>query len=184
MGSSRMESIRESNPSRNRSVSPCLTLGESNSQKRARTRAESTRSIDLFCPAASVTTRRTQRRTSRSPSIESACRTEWDLAGKAEAGGVHVAQQAITQRGLALDGVFDLPLQFGLVNYLQHLNIVELVAGDSVCFHRLRPAEKIPLKVSKARLLGGHEFFACFHLLGQHAAAPGSVALDHGRDRK
>jgi len=46
------------------------------SQKRARTSAESTSSLDLPCPAPKVATRRTQRRTSRSPRIERACRTE------------------------------------------------------------------------------------------------------------
>jgi hypothetical protein len=52
-------------------------LGASNSQKRARTMAETTSSLERFSPAVRVATSRTQRRASRSPSRVSAWRMEW-----------------------------------------------------------------------------------------------------------
>jgi len=69
MGISRMASISESSPSRNKSELPSWILGENSLQKRARTRAESTSSLVLFWPALSVATKRTQQWVSRSPNI-------------------------------------------------------------------------------------------------------------------
>ena len=76
IGISRMASIIESRPIRKRSASPCGTLGDSNSQKRTRTIAETSSSLDFSSPAVRVATRRTHLRTSRSPNSVSACRIE------------------------------------------------------------------------------------------------------------
>jgi hypothetical protein len=103
--------MRESKPKRNRSVSPCLILGESNSQKGARSRAESAIWLDLFYSAAAWPP--------PSPDFAFSQHRErvphrMDLVGETEAGGVHIPQQAITQRSFSFDGILDLPrIEFG-----------------------------------------------------------------------
>src|SRR3954466_11284195 len=77
IGTSKIVSIKESSPNKKRSESPCLILGDNSSQKRARTSAKETNSVDLSCAAPKVATSRTQRRISRSPSKDSACLMEW-----------------------------------------------------------------------------------------------------------
>ena len=76
IGTSRIASISESMPIRNKSDLQLSSFGAIISQKRARTSDDSTRSEHLFCPVMSVVAMRSQRTSSRSPSRFSAWPTD------------------------------------------------------------------------------------------------------------
>ena len=61
---------------------------------------------------------------------------------------------------------------------LQKAQIVHLVFGNLARVQKFGPAEKIALKIGKARLLAGSEFFAGFNFLSQHVATGAAEALD------
>jgi hypothetical protein len=101
-----------------------------------------------------------------------------NLVSKPKPSRVHVTQQAVAQRGFALDQALDFAM-IELIprNRLQHAHIVNPVGGNFPGREHLRHAEKISLEIKKARLTRGEEFLAGFHFFGQHAAAPRSVAV-------
>src|SRR6266496_525926 len=108
-----MTSIMESSPIRNRSASPCGTLGESNSQKRARTIADTSSSLDRFSPAVRVATRRTHLRTSRSPRSREGMSNGMHFVLNRERRRIQIAKQPVTDRCL----LFYDRLQFTHVNF-------------------------------------------------------------------
>jgi hypothetical protein len=102
MGISRMTSIIESIPIRNNSDSPYGIFGETSSQKRARTMAESTRSAVLPCPAPSVATQPDPTTDFAFSQNRQYMPDRVNFVGESECGRVQTAQQALAQRRFAL----------------------------------------------------------------------------------
>src|SRR5579863_5017889 len=104
-----------------------------------------------------------------------------NLVGETESRRIQIAQQTVTQRGLALNQVFDLAyVQLKLRNCLQHAQVVDSIGGNLMRGQNLRTAKEVALEINESSFLGFVEFFAGFNLFGQHAAAPRPVAFYHG----
>src|ERR1700676_4444589 len=103
-----------------------------------------------------------------------------NFVSESKGGGIQVAQQPVTQRGLALNQVFDLAyVQLRLRNRLQHTQIVNSIGGNFMRSQYLRTAEEVALEINESSFLGCEEFLAGFHLFRQHAATPGTIAFHH-----
>src|SRR5579872_6511176 len=76
IGTDKIASISESIPIKKRSELPCSSLGATNSQKRARTNDDRTRSEHLSCPTIRVVAILIHLIVSFSPSSPNACRTD------------------------------------------------------------------------------------------------------------
>src|SRR5208337_3156306 len=95
-----------------------------------------------------------------------------DLAAQSEHRGVQVAQQAVTQGGLALDQVFDfVDIEFGPGNGLPDPQVIDTVLRNLMRGQGLGTAEEVSLEIREADLSGNRELLARFDLLRQHLAA-------------
>src|SRR5580704_9388754 len=101
-----------------------------------------------------------------------------DLVSESEGSGVQVAQQAVTQRGFALNQILNLAhIQLGLRNRFEHTQIVDLVGWNFMRREHFRAAKEVSLEIEESSFLGGYELLAGFHFFRQHAAAPGPIAF-------
>src|SRR5580700_6957510 len=134
MGISRMTSIIESIPIRNNSDSPYGIFGETSSQKRARTMAESTRSAVLPCPAPSVATHPDPTTdfafSQNRQCIAGPTEFRWRIRMRPSSNSATGASLASTTTLRPFE-VLDLAyIQLGLRNRSQHAQIIEPVGRD------------------------------------------------------
>jgi hypothetical protein len=105
-----------------------------------------------------------------------------DLVGEAEAGGVQIAQQAIAERRIGLDGLlYGSRVKLRVRCRLQQAQVARPIGGHRARRPQLRLAEEIALKVLAAGLFGGNKLFLGLHLLGQDADAAVRVLFRQSR---
>ncbi|MEZ4652422.1 MAG: hypothetical protein R3E12_02160 [Candidatus Eisenbacteria bacterium] len=90
-------------------------------------------------------------RTSFSPEDAERFLHRLDLAAEAERGGVHVAQQFVDDREVLLrDALEILEVEIGLLDLLQHAQVVDLARRDIPSLHHDGAAEEVALEEAAA----------------------------------